>query len=142
VAPTSRQAAAAVDPRAGRDRIPVQPEVDLDVYWRDDDLGRGPAASLYVRGVEVLRLDCFGGDQGHLHLNLGDGVSRRWYFQPGTAAEHIDRACFELERNFFIILSVCRDPAIEGITLRGARMAEVAAGARSRLFTLLAEHQA
>jgi hypothetical protein len=139
VAPPPRQAASAVTAPSDRERIPVQEEVFLDVYWRDDDLGRGPAASLHARGVEVLRLDCFGGDQGHLHLNLGSGVSPRWYFAPGTAEEHIERACFELEHNFAIALSVCRDPALEGLKLRGVRMAEVAAEARGRLLALLAE---
>lgn len=140
MAPPSRQAAAALTPATERDRIPVQEGVFLDVYWRDDDLGRGPAASLHVRDVEVLRLDCFGGDKAHLHLNLGGGVTPRWYFPAGTAAEHVDRACFELEHNFAIALSVCRNPALEGIRLGGARMAEVAEDARRRLLALLAKH--
>jgi hypothetical protein len=140
VAPPARQAAAAVAASPDRDRIPVQDDVFLDVYWRDDDLGRGPAASLYARGVEVLRLDCFGADQGHLHLNLGTGAGRRWYFPPATAADHIERACFELERNFAIALAVCPDPALAGLSLRGDQMAEVAAKARSRLLALLDEH--
>ena len=47
---------------------PIQDQVRLEVYWRDDEGGHGPASSLYVLGEEVFRFDCFGGDQGHYHF--------------------------------------------------------------------------
>ena len=45
---------------------PVQDDVRVEVYWRSDRGGHGPAASLYFYDDEVLRFDCFGGDEGAL----------------------------------------------------------------------------
>ncbi|GAC1658901.1 MAG: hypothetical protein NVS9B1_19900 [Candidatus Dormibacteraceae bacterium] len=113
--------------------------MNIDVYWRDDDLGRGPAASLFVHGCEAVRLDCFGGDQGHLHLWLDGKVGRRWYFPPAPATEHVERAAFELARNHAMLLGVCRDPRLEGVKLQSARMEAAAQAAREALLSLLRE---
>ena len=47
---------------------PIQDNVVLQAYWRDDAGGRGPAASLYVYDDEIMRFDCFGGGQWTLPL--------------------------------------------------------------------------
>ena len=75
---------------------PIQENVRLEVYWRDDRAGRGPAASLYVYDDEVLRLDCFDGDQGHCHVNIRQNKGHRWYYPEGTVQQHIERSAFEL----------------------------------------------
>ena len=38
----------------------IQDNIRLEVYWRDDLAGYGPAVSIYAYDQEVLRLDCFG----------------------------------------------------------------------------------
>ena len=88
-----------------RQKISPQEDVELWVYWSDvPNVGRGPSASLFVLREEVLRLDCFGGSEGHMHLNpeqqrLSGRVGVRLYFQDGSRAEHVDRAAFELIAN-------------------------------------------
>ena len=54
---------------------PLEDNVRLEVYWRDDRAGYGPAASVFAYDQEILRLDCFGeakkqGGTGHCHINL------------------------------------------------------------------------
>ena len=39
---------------------PLEDNVRLEVYWRDDRAGYGPAASVFAYDQEILRLDCFG----------------------------------------------------------------------------------
>ena len=79
--------------------------MELWVYWSDvPNVGRGPSASLFVLGEEVLRLDCFGGSEGHMHLNpeqqrFSGRVTARLYFQDGSRVEHVDRVAFELIAN-------------------------------------------
>jgi len=50
--------------------IGVQPDVDLEVYWKILPIGKGPAISLYAFGFEILKFDCFGARGGHFHLFL------------------------------------------------------------------------
>ncbi|NQV21626.1 MAG: hypothetical protein HQ511_09440 [Rhodospirillales bacterium] len=91
---------------SSRREFPVQEGVQLHVGWADvPGVGSGPTASLYVHREEVLRLDCFGGDAGHMHLNPEQNKvhithgSARVYFQPGDLEEQVDRAAFELVTN-------------------------------------------
>jgi hypothetical protein len=83
-----------------------QPDVMLEVFWaRVPGVGGGPAASLFVLGEEILRMDCFGGAIGHMHFNpeqarLTTGWEEpRIYFGPGTIPDHIARGVFELKTN-------------------------------------------
>ena len=62
---------------------PIQDNVRLESYWRDDAGGRGPAASLFVYDDEIMRFDCFGGDNGHCHFNLRQTRGRRWMYPDG-----------------------------------------------------------
>jgi hypothetical protein len=114
----------------------VQEGVHVDAYWRQDDQGRGPAASLYIKDVEVLRLDCFGGDQGHMHINTRGRVAKRWYFPPGTMAEHIDRGVFELATNVEAVLRLNQDPEVARLNLDWVALKTVAAEVRQVLLKL------
>jgi len=85
-------------------KILPQEDVELWVYWSEVPNGRGPAASLFVLREEVLRFDCFGGSEGHMHLNpvqqrFSGGDVARLYFPDGSCAEHVDRAAFEIIAN-------------------------------------------
>lgn len=130
-------------PRQGLVRLPVQDHGDvcLDVYWREDPEGRGPACSLYARGLEVLRLDAFGGDQGHLHVNAAPGLDKRWYFQPGSVEEHVERAAFEIATNVNAILKLHREPSVERLWVDRERLREVASQARNLMLELVRQHQ-
>lgn len=80
----------------------------IDVYWSDvPGVGRGPSASVFAHDAEVMRLDCFGGSNGHMHLNPFQAeriagrvqTTPRIYFPAGSHRDHIERARFELRRN-------------------------------------------
>jgi hypothetical protein len=84
-----------------------QEGVILEVYWARVPVGWGPAASLSILKEEVLRLDCFGGQFGHMHFNPRQDMlleesgfpHPRIYFQPGSILQQIERSAFELTHN-------------------------------------------
>jgi len=83
-------------------RIEVDENFRIDVFWKDVPAGKGPAMSVFVRGHEILRFDCFGQDLGHFHAGFADppGASeRRIYFRESTSREQIDRSVFEVGKN-------------------------------------------
>lgn len=102
---TRQRPRTALETASDRRKISPQEDVELWVYWSDvPNVGRGPSASLFVLREEVLRLDCFGGSEGHMHLNpeqqrFSGRVTARLYFQDGSRAEHVDRVAFELIAN-------------------------------------------
>ena len=95
----------------------------LIVHWSDfPPIGSGPSASLYVLGEEVMRLDCFGGNDGHMHFNpaqdylnnrLDVARTPRIYFLEGNRQDHVDRATFELKRNVSAALAMNVLPNIQ-----------------------------
>ena len=98
------------DLKTARDVRVLRPQegVVLEVYWANVPVaGSGPAASLFVLEEEVLRLDCFGDERGHMHFNPEQdellkefaGSVPRIYFQPAAVARQIERAAFEVTRN-------------------------------------------
>ena len=87
-------------------QLQVSAALSVQVYWVVTSVGRGPAASVLLGKEEILRLDCLDGGHAHMHVNIdqmhiqGHGPTvARWYFPPGTAEQHIERAAFELRRN-------------------------------------------
>jgi hypothetical protein len=112
---------------------PIQDNVRLEVYWRDDRGGRGPAASLYVYDDEVFRFDCFGGDQGHCHVNLKQTGGGRWYYPEGTAQEHIERSAFELRVNLPFCFRANQDPRIQAVEIEQAKLEGVANQMQNKL---------
>src|SRR5438552_16915510 len=82
--------------------IHVQPDVDLEVYWKVLPIGKGPAISLYAFGFQILKFDCFGATDGHFHLFLvcpsPTSEDRIWLPEPNATAQ-VERAIFELKRN-------------------------------------------
>lgn len=86
-------------------RISLQQGVEICIYWSDvPNVGSGPSASLFVLREEILRLDCFGERNGHMHVNpeqqrFASRAPARLYFPESSRAEHIDRAVFEVLAN-------------------------------------------
>ncbi len=103
---TRRNPRPGLDIATDRRQFRLQPDVMMEVYWsRVPGFGGGPTASLFVLDEEILRLDCFGGADGHMHFNpeqarLTDGwETPRIHFGPGTVPDQIARAVFELKTN-------------------------------------------
>ena len=123
-------------PRHDLTKIPVQDAVWVEVYWRDDAAGRGPCASLYVRDVEVMRFDCFEGDQGHCHVNFVQNKGLRWYYPPGPVRQHIEQSSFDLGRNVTFALQTHRDPAFQEMRVDPEKLKVAAREARGKLLSL------
>lgn len=123
-------------PRYDLTKYPVQEDVWVEVYWRDDPAGRGPCASLYVRDCELVRFDCFDGDQGHCHFNFQQMRGQRLYYPPGSVRQHIDRTAFELSKNVPFGLRSNGDPAIQEVRIDPRKLEEVARLTRERLLAL------
>lgn len=96
---------------------PIQENVLLEVYWRDDAGGRGPAASLYVYDDEIMRFDCFGDDNGHCHFNLRQTRGRRWMYPNGSFQDHIKQSLFDLKTNLTFCLKTHQDERIQEIQI-------------------------
>lgn len=116
----------------------------LIVHWSDfPPIGSGPSASLYVLGEEVMRLDCFGGNDGHMHFNpaqdylnnrLDAARTPRIYFLEGNRQDHVDRATFELKRNVSAALAMNVLPNIQNYSF-DTRELEAAADQMYALMT-------
>lgn len=136
--PTLRSARATI---RDVERASIQEGLDLEVYWVEPE--EGPGASVYAWGEEVLRLDCFGGDRGHMHTNPHQarryplGLQARLFFQEGSIEEHVERARFELARNLAATLVVNRRRRIRGIRLDENALAEWAGWMQRRMLALL-----
>ncbi|MDE0317424.1 MAG: hypothetical protein OXM61_21310 [Candidatus Poribacteria bacterium] len=96
---------------------PIQDNVVLQAYWRDDVGGRGPAASLYIYDDEVMRFDCFGGDNGHCHFNLRQTRGRRWMYPKGSFEDHIQQSLFDLRMNLTFCLKTHQDERVQEIQI-------------------------
>ena len=101
---------------------PIQDNVLLQVYWRDDVGGRGPAASLYVYDDEIMRFDCFGGDNGHCHFNLRQTRGRRWMYPKDSFQDHIHRSLFDLRTNLTFCLKTYQDQRIQEMQIAQERL--------------------
>jgi hypothetical protein len=85
--------------------IEVDHVARIATYWSDvPDVGTGPSASVFVLDEEVLRLDCFGGGRGHMHLNPEQiealaPRTPRIFLGTGTVESEIERARYEVVFN-------------------------------------------
>jgi hypothetical protein len=108
--------------------VPVSDEVRLEVFWKDLEHGKGPAVSLFILEEEILRIDCFGSERPHLHASFYmpvEGESR--LFMPETTVEaQIQRAKFELCRNFSYYQARVMNAKIRQVQLAPAVMIEAA----------------
>ncbi len=106
----------------------------IAIYWANvPGVGSGPGASLYVLDEEVMRLDCFGGHKGHMHINPEQGhlmyrhgayMTARIYFPEGSQEEHVERAAFEIRNNAFVALQMNALPIIQNHYLDKKELAQ------------------
>ncbi len=121
---------------------PIQDHVRLEVYWRDDRAGYGPAASVYAYDQEVLRLDCFGeakkqGGKGHCHVNLKQTRGRQWMYRPGSVKDHIEQAMYDLRHNLGYCLATNTDERIQEITIDPEALEPVAGQAEEKMLAFM-----
>ncbi len=142
-----RTAAIEVHERASDlQRIEVQKGAELWVCWSDvPNVGRGPSASLVVLQEEVFRFDCFGGREGHMHLNPEqhwfDGqTTARLFFPEGSRAEQVDRAVFELVANTDAALQFNFVNGVRNFAIDQEALAEASVRMRHLLLERLNRH--
>lgn len=127
--------------------IPVQDGVCLEVYWNTNPLGPGPSASLFVLDEEVLRVDCFGGKTGHMHINpvqanllLAWETTPRYFFPPDTIEGHIDRCLFELTTNTPAALQTNQLARVRSFPLRETSLIDASLEMKTNMYELLEKH--
>ncbi len=128
--------------------IRPQKDVELWVYWYDmPSKVRGPAASLYVLGEEVLRLNCFQGNKAHMHLNprqqeFAMRVAARLFFPDGSPAERVERAAFELRANTDAALKSNRIGRVRDFRIDSQALMAASNAMRAYMMELLDRHPA
>ena len=130
------------DPRVRHDvtRIEVDDRAHIEVFWKDMEIGKGPALSLFIENSEVLRFDCFGKDRGHFHVALfkpRTTEADRLYFAEATRIGQIDRAVHEITRNlpYYQQRNVIR--RVREATIDKGLLAQAAEMARSKMLGFL-----
>ena len=120
--------------------IRVQPDVDLEVYWKVLPIGKGPAISLYAFGFQILRFDCFGARDGHFHLLLGwpspTSEDRIWLPEANATAQ-VERTVFELTKNVTYYLQRHNDERVRSLHLEPARWSAACTQARDKMLYFL-----
>lgn len=117
----------------------VSPDLSLVTFWLDERIGgggTGPCISVYARGCEVLRFDCFGGDLGHYHIAsfaLWKPRSRRLQFRERTVHEQIHRASFEISANLVFYLSMNPRRSVRQLRFDEVELRRACKSARLRL---------
>jgi hypothetical protein len=113
--------------------IPIGPLAKLELYWKLEALGTGPAIILHVLDQYVMRFDCFGEKAGHAHLYLIEPerhCESRLFLPEKTVEVQIERALFELSTNLDYWMSRHRHPSVRKTRLSSATVAEAIAQAR------------
>jgi hypothetical protein len=114
----------------------IGPGVELEVFWKVLRVGRGPALSLFIHDVELLRLDCFGPGAGHIHVAWGEphGAGEdRLYLAEGSVEAQIDRCLFELQRNLSYYQQRCKDERVRNTEIDRERLAQLTPGIRDTM---------
>ena len=117
-------------------RITVQEELVIDVYWKSLKIGKGPSLSLFVRGEEFAKFDCFGPANGHYHLALFTPARARQHriqFPERTVPDQIGRTMFEIGKNLGYYLERASSPAIRKFELQREALLSVLPMAEERM---------
>ncbi|MBC3758426.1 hypothetical protein H7U19_08430 [Hyunsoonleella sp. SJ7] len=75
-------------------KISIQKDLYLQVYWKVLKIGKGPAVILKWKTIELMKFDCFGHKDGHYHI--APNYDFRIYFTEQTAKAQIKRTSEEL----------------------------------------------
>ena len=121
---------------------PLEDNVRLEVYWRDDRAGYGPAASVFAYDQEILRLDCFGeakkqGGTGHCHINLKQNRARQWMYPAGPVSAHIEQAMHDLKHNLGFCLATNTDERIQQASVDPETLEQAAEQAEAKMVAFM-----
>ena len=75
-------------------KLNIQKNAYLSIFHKNLENGFGPAVSLYIYDIEVLKFDCFGDKLGHYHI-FNDS-NQTIYFDETTVEDQINRIKIEL----------------------------------------------
>ena len=122
----------------------IQDNVRLEVYWRDDRAGYGPAVSIYAYDQEVLRLDCFGEEndkkgKGHCHINLRQTRARQWNYLPGSVSDHIRQAMHDMRHNLNYCLHTNTDEKIQQTTVDSETLEPIARQVEAKMLGIMSQ---
>ncbi len=122
-------------------QIPISLQAYLEVFWKDLPHGTGPAVSLFIKNEEILRIDCFGPEVGHLHTGFfmpSSGECRLRLPEKDRAAQ-INRAVFEICHNWHYYQDRILIPSIRQYKLEQKQVEKAALEARELMFQFLRE---
>lgn len=111
--------------------LTIQPNVELIVYWKVLQIGRGPAVILQAYGKEILKFDCFGKGEGHYHTAPDYG--KRIFFDEETVSAQINRTSIELKENAQSYLKRQEDSRIQNIELDQKKLVKAVHQAEKRM---------
>ena len=101
-------------------RLQVQDDVYVDMFRLQEGTIRGPGASLFAKGEEVLRIACLGHGRGYYQVyprQLKRWDIARHYFEEKTVDAQIDSAVGLLERDGQELLRAGPVSTLQEITL-------------------------
>lgn len=124
--------------------VDVPEPYQLEAYWVRVGEDEGPAASLFHRRDEILRLDCLR-DAPHLHYGMAESRHRaplepRVYFPPGSMDEQITRAVHELGHNVAYCTGLHRRRSVRRATVDEGAFRDAAEELGRQLRDLVAAH--
>jgi hypothetical protein len=99
--------------------IPIDESARLEVFWKNRTNGKGPAVSLFILEEEILRIDCFGIGLAHMHAAffLPEKGEKKLFMPEKTVEDQIDRAKYELTRNYRYYQCRACNPMIRNLKL-------------------------
>lgn len=125
-------------------RYDLQKGCFLETYLIDqiDTDGRryfGPAACLVVHGFDIMRFDCVGYPLGHYHAmrpypyGISRGLAGEIWLPEKTIEDQVERAMFEMQRNWSYYLGSHPWPKVRNTRLNQERLTAVCAEMKSKM---------
>jgi hypothetical protein len=111
--------------------IPIQDGAHLLAFHKDLDFGRGPALSLYVHGLEVLKFDCFGPGVGHFHVQPHEAT--RLMMAERSMRGQVIRAVREIKINAELYVTWSTDASVGSFRFDKSALDQAAAKAKTLL---------
>lgn len=119
--------------------IPIQDGAHLLAFHKDLDFGRGPALSLYVNGLEVLKFDCFGPGVGHFHVQ--PHATTRLMMAERSMRGQVIRAVREIKINAELYASWSTDASVGCFRFDKSALDQAAAKAKTLLMQYAALYE-
>ena len=119
--------------------IPIQDGAYLLVFRKDLDFGQGPALSLYIHGLEVLKFDCYGPGKGHLHVQ--PHAATRLMMAERSMRGQVIRAIREIKINAELYASWSTDASVGCFRFDKSALDQAAAKAKTLLMQYAALYE-